>query len=219
MPGAVRTVLFDLDGTLVDTAPDLGLSLNEMRRRRGLAPLAQSEYRPQASHGSRGLIKLGFGVDQGHPDFVGLRDEFLALYAECLTRNSPLFPGMDAVLDHIESRRLNWGVVTNKPTRYTEPLLHHLGLLDRAACVVCGDTLAHAKPHPAPMLHACGLAGSKPAQCLYVGDAERDVAAANAAGMPALVALYGYLAQHDRPGEWGALGQIDSPAGLLDWLD
>lgn len=218
-PNAVRTVLFDLDGTLVDTAPDLGFTLNELRRRRGMAPLPESAYRPQASHGSQGLIRLGFGVGQDHPDFPGLRDEFLEVYSAHLTRDSPVFPGMGDVLSTLEAKGLSWGVVTNKPTRYTEPLLAHLGLTPRAACVVCGDTLAQSKPHPAPMLHACRLVGSEPGQCLYVGDAERDVAAANAAGMPALVALYGYLGEDDRPQTWGALGQIATPAGLLDWID
>ncbi len=211
-------MLFDLDGTLVDTAPDLGHTINELRRRRGLAPLAEAQYRPQASHGSQGLIRLGFGVGQDDPDFPGLRDEFLEVYAAHLTRNSPVFPGMGDVLSTLEAKGLNWGVVTNKPTRFTEPLLAHLGLAPRAACVVCGDTLAHSKPHPAPMLHASRLAGSDPGQCLYVGDAQRDIAAANAAGMPALVALYGYLGENDRPGEWGALGHIATPADLLGWL-
>lgn len=214
----IRTVLFDLDGTLVDTAPDLGFALNELRRRRHLAPLAETEYRPQASHGSQGLIRLGFGIGEDHTGFSALREEFLEIYEAHLTRNSPLFPGMDEVLSRLEEKGMNWGVVTNKPTRLTEPLLLHLGLTKRAACVICGDTLAWNKPHPAPMLHACRLAGSEPDRCLYVGDAQRDIDAASAAGMPALIALYGYLGQDDRPDLWGAIGQIESPPGLLDWL-
>ena len=214
----IRTVLFDLDGTLIDTAPDLGFTLNELRRRRGLSPLTEAEYRPQASHGSQGLIRLGFGIDEDHDGFPALRREFLEIYQTHLTRNSPLFPGMDQVLVELEARGLNWGVVTNKPTHLTEPLLRHLGLADRAACIVCGDTLAWNKPHPAPMLHASRLAGSDPEQCLYLGDAERDMLAARAAGMPALVALYGYLGAADRPEEWGALGHVRNPVDLLDWL-
>jgi 2-phosphoglycolate phosphatase len=217
-PSAIRTVLFDLDGTLVDTAPDLGFTLNELRRRRGLPALAEAEYRAQASHGSQGLIRLGFGIGEDHPEFPALREEFLEIYEAHLTRNSPVFPGMGEVLSALEEKDLNWGVVTNKPTRLTEPLLRHLGLMNRAACVVCGDTLAWNKPHPAPMLYACRLAGSKPPQCLYVGDARRDMDAASAAGMPALVALYGYLGESDRPEEWGAIGHIETPAGILDWL-
>jgi phosphoglycolate phosphatase len=164
------------------------------------------------------LIRLGFGIGEDHPEFPALREEFLEIYEAHLTRNSPVFPGMGEVLSALEEKNLNWGVVTNKPTRLTEPLLRHLGLMNRAACVVCGDTLAWNKPHPAPMLYACRLAGSKPPQCLYVGDARRDMDAASAAGMPALVALYGYLGESDRPEEWGAIGHIETPAGILDWL-
>lgn len=217
-PRVIRTVLFDLDGTLVDTAPDLGFALNQLRLWRGLAPLLEAEYRPQASHGSQGLIRLGFGIGENHPDFSALREEFLSVYQTHLTRSSPMFPDMDVVLSELEERGLNWGVVTNKPTRFTEPLLRHLGLMHRAACVVCGDTLAHSKPHPAPMLHACRLVDSEPAHCLYVGDAQRDMDAAIAAGMPALVARYGYLGVEDRPETWGAIGQIEAPEGVFDWL-
>ncbi len=214
-----RTILFDLDGTLIDTAPDLGHCLNLLRQRRGLAPLPESDYRPQASHGTQGLLRLGFGIRPDDPAFAPLREEYLVLYAEHLTTRSPLFPGMGLVLDVLEGRGLTWGVVTNKPTCYTEPLLAHHGLLERAATVVCGDTLAHNKPHPAPMLHACRQAGSAPGQCLYVGDAQRDVEAATAAGMPTLVARYGYLGPGDDPDAWGAAGHIQQPGGLLDWLD
>ena len=217
-PDAIRTVLFDLDGTLIDTAPDLGHALNELRRRRGLPPLAESDYRPQASHGSQGLLRLGFGVREGQDGFAELRREFLETYQACCTRNSPLFPGMAEALAALEARGMSWGVVTNKPRRLTEPLMDHLGLTERAACVVCGDTLTWNKPHPAPMLHACQLVGNPPRLCLYVGDAERDVLAAHAAGMPALVALYGYLGDDDRPEAWGARGHIRHPAELLDWL-
>ena len=217
-PGHIRTVLFDLDGTLIDTAPDLGFTLNTLRHRRGLPPLGELEYRAQASHGSQGLIRLGFGVDESDPGFPGLRREFLDVYETHLTRNSPLFPGMGEALLALEAQGLNWGVVTNKPMRFTEPLMHHLGLATRACCIVCGDTLPWNKPHPAPMFHASQLAGSPPEHCLYVGDAERDMVAARAAGMPALVALYGYLSQSDRPESWGALGYIHTPTDLLDWL-
>lgn len=218
-PNAIRTVLFDLDGTLIDTAPDLGFTLNQLRGRRGLPPLTEAEYRPQASHGSQGLIRLGFRIAESDAEFPALRREFLEIYETHLTRDSPLFPGMGEVLLELEARGLNWGVVTNKPMRLTEPLMRHLGLATRAACIVCGDTLAWNKPHPAPMLHASRLAGNAPEQCLYVGDAERDMVAARAAGMPALVALYGYLGDADRPEEWGALGHIRTPAELLDWLE
>jgi N-acetyl-D-muramate 6-phosphate phosphatase len=214
----IDTVLFDLDGTLVDTAPDLGAALNVMRRRRGLSPLSATEVRQQASHGAQGLLRLGFSVDARHPEFAALRREFLDHYSAHLTDNSPLFTGMAEVLAHFDAHDIKWGVVTNKPAQYTEPLLAYLGLTGRAACIVSGDTCAHAKPHPAPVLHACELAGTQVENCLYVGDAERDVQAANAAGMPALVALYGYLGQDDSPLEWGARGYINTPVELLDWV-
>lgn len=214
----VAAVLFDLDGTLVDTAPDLGFALNEMRARRGLAPLALDNIRPQASHGSQGLLRLGFGVDQDQPEFFTLRMEFLDIYARHLVRDSAPFPGVAEMLDGLEIRGLAWGVVTNKPARFTEPLLEHFGLAKRAACIVSGDTCARSKPYPDPVLHACHVAGAEPGACLYVGDAERDIQSARAAGMPALVALYGYLAEDDTPTAWGAQGYLDTPTALLDYL-
>lgn len=213
-----EAVLFDLDGTLVDTAPDLGNALNAMRRQRGLAAIPEYSYRPQASHGTQGMLRLGFGVAPQHPDFARLRQEFLDHYADNLTANSPLFDGMAEVLADFDMRGIKWGIVTNKPTLYTQPLLEHLGLLERAACVVSGDTCAQAKPHPAPMLHACAMAGVAAENCLYVGDAQRDVQAAHASGMPVLVALYGYLGEDDQPDTWGAQGVINAPSELLAWI-
>jgi phosphoglycolate phosphatase len=218
-PGRVLAVLFDLDGTLVDTAPDLVFSLNEMRRRRHLPEMPEAPLRAQASHGTQGLIRLGLGIGQDHPEFPPLRAEFLEIYINHLTCRSGLFPEMAQVLDNLEARGMNWAVVTNKPAFLTKPLLANLGLLSRAASVVCGDTCAQPKPHPTPLLHACQEMGVTPAACLYVGDAARDVEAASAAGMPTLVALYGYLGEEDHPEDWGAAGFIQSPAGLLDWLD
>ena len=218
-PGRVQAVLFDLDGTLVDTAPDLVFSLNEMRRRRSLPEMPEAPLRAQSSHGTQGLIRLGFGVGHDHPEFPALRAEFLEIYIRHLTRRSGLFPYMAEVLDGLEARGINWAVVTNKPAFLTEPLLANLGLLARAASVVSGDTCAQPKPHPAPLLHACREMGAHPAACLYVGDAARDMEAASAAGMPALVALYGYLGDDDRPESWGAAGFIQTPVDLIDWLD
>jgi len=214
----VRAVLFDLDGTLVATAPDLIYTLNHMRQRRGMPDMASAILRPQASHGTQGLIRQGLGIPPEHPEFPDLRAEFLDIYRQNLSNHSRLFPQMGDVLDHLEAQGLPWAVVTNKPAFLTEPLLEQLNLRHRAASVVSGDTCAHAKPHPAPLHHACKHMGLSPHTGLYVGDAERDVAAANAAGMPALVALYGYLAQEDRPEAWGAAGFIQSPQDLMDWL-
>jgi phosphoglycolate phosphatase len=213
-----RTVLFDLDGTLVDTAPDLGHALNEMRARRGLAPLSLDAIRPQASHGSQGLLRLGFGVTQDQPEFAALRLEFLDIYERHLVHKSALFPGVADMLAGLEEDGRAWGVVTNKPARYTEPLLAQLGLAPRAACIVSGDTCARNKPHPDPVLHACRVARAEPGDCLYVGDAERDIQAARAAGMPALIVLYGYLSDDDTPEAWGAQGYLDTPTALLDYL-
>jgi len=214
-----RVVLFDLDGTLVDTARDLGLALNEMRHSRGLTPVADASIRAQASHGARGLLRIGFGLVPTDDGYEAMRQEFLDIYAGRLTTSSTLFPGMADVLEAIEARDMRWGVVTNKPARFTEPLLDHLGLGSRAACVVCGDTCPRPKPHPDPLFHACRQTDARPQDCLYVGDAQRDVEAATAAGMPTLVALYGYIAEEDRPREWGARGYIDRPLDLLGYLN
>lgn len=216
--GARTTILFDLDGTLVDTAPDLAAALNEMRARRGRAPLPDRETRPQASHGTRGLLRVGFGLTPDDAGFEAMRQEFLSIYETRLTERSAVFPGVGELLAGLEAAGLAWGVVTNKPARYTEPLLAHLGLMARAAIVVSGDTCAHSKPHPAPLLHACEKTASRPEDCLYVGDAQRDVQAANAAGVPALIALYGYLAEDDRPEHWGGSGLIRHPGQILDYL-
>lgn len=213
-----RAVLFDLDGTLVDTAPDLAFALNEMLRRRGKPALARELTRPQASHGTRGLLRVGFEREPGHPDFDGLRQEFLGIYERNLTQSSLLFPGISEVLVALEAARTPWGVVTNKPSRYTEPLLNQLGLFERAACVVSGDTCPEPKPHPGPLLRACETMDLLPGDCLYVGDAARDIQAARAARMDAVVALYGYIGVDDRPGEWGANGFIDHPSELLNLL-
>ena len=215
---AFQAILFDLDGTLVDTAPDLGLALNLLRAHHGLPPLPAEEIRPHASHGARGLLKIGFGLDVGHAGFETYRSDFLQLYAENLCRESRPFEGIPELLDALEARRVPWGVVTNKPARFTEPLLSLLGLADRAATVVSGDTCPQPKPHPAPMHHAAEELGLTTAACLYVGDAERDVEAATAAGMQAIVALWGYLAGHDRPQDWNALACVANPAELLNFL-
>ena len=214
----IQAVLFDLDGTLVDTAPDLGYALNLQRTRHGFAPLPDDLIRPQASHGARGLLGLGFGVQPDDAKFPAMREEFLELYAENICRHSQPFPGIPDLLAALEARGLKWGVVTNKPARFTEPLMSILDLAERAACIVSGDTCPQPKPHPAPMLAAAELCGAMPAQCLYLGDAERDIQAARAAAMPALVAAWGYLDANDTPHTWGAHGQIRHPLETLDYL-
>ncbi len=214
----VKAVLFDLDGTLLDTAPDMVGTLNSLRLDHGLAPLPYQQVRAEVSHGSARLVQIGFpGVDA--PRFALLQRRFLEAYGARLAAETRLFEGMDRVLIELSRRGLGAGIVTNKPARLTDALLEELGLRARFACVVSGDTLNERKPHPLPMLHAARLAGAAPEACVYVGDAERDVQAAHAAGMRALVAAYGYLRADEDSAAWGGDGSIEQPADLLDWLD
>ena len=215
----IRTILFDLDGTLADTAPDLGAALNTLLVEHNKSALPYASIRPVASHGAAGLIELGFGVARDTPRFAPLRERFISIYRGRLTRETRLFPGIPVLLDQLAARGLNWGIVTNKPAFLTEPLIDQLGLREDAACIVSGDTTANRKPHPEPMLHASKLAGSKPEECLYVGDAARDIEAGNAAGMKTLVALFGYIGAQDDPKTWGASGLIQEPQEILNWLD
>ena len=214
----IRTVLFDLDGTLLDTAPDLADALNAVLVENHRAPLSFQEIRGVVSHGGKALIRLGFELDESHPDFQPLRQRLLVLYRDNISRKTWPYPGMSEVLDQLEALGYSWGIVTNKPGWLTEPLLTDLGLFKRAACVVSGDTLERSKPHPAPMFHACEQVGSRPEHCVYVGDALRDIEAGKNAGMHTLVALFGYFQAHDRPHEWHADGVIHAPQDLLDWL-
>ncbi|MBK8509725.1 MAG: HAD-IA family hydrolase [Candidatus Competibacteraceae bacterium] len=212
-------VLFDLDGTLVDTAPDLTAALNLLRAERALPPLPVAAIRLTVSQGSPGMLKAGFGLLPDAPDYPELNQRFLQGYRAAIAVESGLFPGMAEVLEQLERRSIPWGVVTNKPGWLTEPLLKGLGLWSRSACVVSGDTLAKAKPHPEPLLYACDRLAASPRQSLYVGDAERDIVAGQRAGMRTLVAGFGYLSPEDRPQEWGADGMLDQPGDLLAWLD
>jgi 2-phosphoglycolate phosphatase len=215
----IRTVLFDLDGTLLDTAPDLADALNAVLREQHRDTLPFEQIRPVVSHGGIALIELGFRLSRDDPAFGPLRQRLLDIYRANLALKTRPFHGMDDVLDEIERRGLNWGVVTNKPGWLTEPLLQDLQLYERAACVVSGDTLEQRKPHPAPLLHACAQAGSRADQCVYIGDAERDIEAGRNAGMHTLVALFGYIQPQDKPHEWQASALIDDPAQIIDWLD
>jgi phosphoglycolate phosphatase len=215
----IRTVLFDLDGTLADTAPDLADCLNQMRGEQGQAPLPYALIRPEASHGSRALLRLGFGVTPDDAEFTPLQQRFLEIYQHRLCDKTRLFPGMRRTLERLRERGLNWGIVTNKPAWLTEPLVERLGIRREAVCVISGDTTANSKPHPEPMLHACQLAGSPPEATVYVGDAERDIQAGRQAGTHTLVALFGYIGHNEHPRDWGADGAIEQPEDLLNWLD
>jgi len=210
-----QAILFDLDGTLADTAVGLGLALNMQRERHGLAPLAAEIIRPYASHGTPGLLGVGFGLSKEDVSFGEMRAEYLGLYEEVFLQNPKLFEGVAEVLESIELRGLKWGVVTNKPSRFTVPLIQALGLAQRATCIVSGDDCERPKPHPDTLILASQLADVAPQQCVYVGDAERDIIAGHAAGMSTIVAMYGYLDAQDKPETWGAQSMIATPAALL----
>lgn len=214
----IDAVLFDLDGTLADTAPDMARTVNAMRTRRGLAPVPVALVRPFVSRGARGMIMAAFEMGTDHPDFPAMREEFLDLYADNLCVDSRLFPGMSELLDRLEADAIAWGVVTNKFERLAKPLMDALGLGTRAAVVVGGDTCARAKPFPDSLLFAASSMHVTPMRTLYVGDDERDVQAARAAGMPVVVAGYGYLGDGPPPSQWKADDVLDSPAAIEAWI-
>jgi phosphoglycolate phosphatase len=214
----VRAVLFDLDGTLADTAPDLGRALNRLRAEHGLEPLPIATLRAHASSGARGLLKTGFGLTPESEGYIALRDRFLELYAENLCVDTRLFDGIPELLSTIEARPLPWGIVTNKAMRFTGPLLRTLAIAHRAACIVSGDSTPHIKPHPASLLQAAALLALAPRECIYLGDDLRDVQAARAAGMRFAAARWGYLGDGADPGTWEADAVISDPREILDLL-
>ncbi|MDT0499016.1 phosphoglycolate phosphatase [Algiphilus sp. W345] len=212
-------LLFDLDGTLVDTAPDLGGAANRIRRDEGLAPLPLDELRPYASQGARGLLRKALGLQTDDARYAELRQRFLDYYREDISLQSQLFAGFEPLLSAFETHGRCWGVVTNKPTDLAEPLMRALGLADRAACLVGGDSAAKPKPAPDPLLMACRQIGREPADCLYVGDDRRDIEAAQSCKMPVIAALWGYHEAEEDPYSWGADGTAASPAQLMAWLE
>ncbi len=211
-------VLFDLDGTFADTAPDLGAALNHLLNLHGMSPLPLEKIRPQASHGSLGLLKLGFNMEPNAPGFTDLRDTFLDYYASNICVHTTLFPGMAELIEILEQCDLPWGIVTNKPHRFTLPLMQALGYAQRAACLISGDTCARAKPFPDPLLKASELLKIAPQLCLYLGDDKRDAEAAHAAGMRCIIARYGYHNSLEELSNWPAQGGIDLPSQLLQYL-
>ena len=215
----IRAVLFDLDGTLADTAPDLAGALNRLLAECGRGPVPIERARPVTSSGARGMLQVGFGIDPLHDDYAALKARFLDLYADRICVETSLFDGVAELLAALESRALPWGIVTNKAERFTLPLLSTLQIAKRAACVVGGDTTPRAKPHPEPLLHAARAMSLEPAHCLYVGDDLRDVQAARAAGMAVLAAGYGYLGEPGDPHAWGADAVIGHPLEVLNHLD
>ncbi|HET6724518.1 MAG TPA: phosphoglycolate phosphatase [Gammaproteobacteria bacterium] len=212
----IDTVLFDLDGTLLDTAPDIAVALNLLSVEHGRPELDFADIRAQVSAGATALVELGLDIARDAADFNIHRDRLLDLYRGNLSKRTRLFPGMDAVLDAFEANGIVWGICTNKPGWLTEPLLAALDLKTRAACVVSGDTLPERKPRPEPLWHALEICQRKPAQSLYVGDARRDVEAGRAAGMGTVAALYGYIEPDELPREWRADHYIEEPRELLE---
>jgi 2-phosphoglycolate phosphatase len=215
---AVRAVLFDLDGTLIDSAPDLAGAGNDMRVARGLPALPFEHFRSMVGSGARGMVGRALAVTPQHADFEALRDEFLQRYEQRMTRETRVFDAMRPVLDRLRVHHLPWAIVTNKATRFSEPLIRWLELHLEAATLVCGDSTPHAKPHPAPLLEAARRLGVAPADCVYVGDDLRDVQAGRAAGMATVAAAWGYLGFGVAIADWGADQVIDSPGELLKLL-
>ena len=217
----IQAVLLDLDGTLADTAPDLGIALNRLLEEEGRATLDYEEIRKHASFGAKGLVERGFNdvADGGDGELERLTGRFFDLYAESLCEHTRLFPGVEKTLRELEGRGIAWGVVTNKAERFAEPILRQLDLLEGAACRVYGDTTVRKKPAPDALLYAAEALALAPARCLYVGDSERDVAAAKAAGMKVLVVTYGYESREGDIGSWGCDGAVDVLTDVLGWMD
>ena len=211
----VRAVLFDLDGTLIDSAPDLGAAADRLRTDRGLEPLPLHAYRPMAGAGARGMLSVAFGITPEHPDFSLLREEFFTNYERRIHEQTDVFAGVPELVAALTQRALRWGVVTNKMTRFTSLIAQRVTLFGGAGAIVSGDSTPYSKPHPAPLLTAAEQLGLAPRECIYVGDDERDIQAGRAAGMGTVAAMYGYLGAGLSPADWGADAMIYSPIDLL----
>lgn len=214
--GRWRAVLFDLDGTLIDSAPDLAGAANDMRLARGLPAASYDQLRPVVGSGARGMLGAAFGITPADADFEAMKLEFLGLYEARMTRLTRVFDSVRPLLDALDAQRLPWGIVTNKAERFAVPLVAALGLGTRSATLVAGDTTPHAKPHPAPLLEAARRMACDPADCVYVGDDLRDVQAGRAAGMATVAAAWGYLGQGDHVEAWGADHLLQDPVDLLN---
>jgi N-acetyl-D-muramate 6-phosphate phosphatase len=216
------TILFDLDGTLVDTLLDFIAIIHQIRKEQNLDPLPESanaNIRIAVSHGLDRLLEVSFGIQKDHPKVLFWRKLMLDAYQENLGLYATVFPGMEKVLDTLDQRGIRWGIVTNKEAIQTEPLLKKLELSHRAACIVSGDTTPYTKPHPEPLLHACRTIGVSPQDCLYIGDHERDIIAGKAAGMRTIGALFGYIEDIESAKNWGADHYIYHPEEILSWYE
>ena len=214
----VEAVLFDLDGTLIDSAPDLGAAADKMRTDRGLTSLPLEHYRHMAGAGARGMIGIAFGITPEHPDFEAMKEEFFVNYENCMTERTQIFEGVVDMVASLVALGMPWGVVTNKSSRFTDPLTSSMPLFATAGTIVSGNTTPHAKPHPEPLYEAARRLAVDPSRCIYVGDDERDIVAGLAAGMGTVAATYGYLGQQADISSWNAHLQIDSPIDLLKFL-
>jgi 2-phosphoglycolate phosphatase len=216
--GETRAVLFDLDGTLIDSAPDLGAAADQMRTDRGLASLPLALYRPMAGAGARGMLGVAFGITPDAPEFPVLREEFFVQYESRMLRNTQVFDGVAELVAALRARGLAWGVVTNKSVRFTEPLTRSIPLFESAKAIVSGDTTPYSKPHPEPLFEAARRIGVPPGACIYVGDDERDIMAGRSAGMRTVAATYGYMGEQAEVARWDADAAIASPMELLQLL-
>lgn len=214
------SILFDLDGTLLDTAPDFLWAINQVRTQENLNPVEMKQIRSAISYGAKAILKAGFNQTSNPMSenaFEELYERFLKTYANCSGTYAEFFPGMASLLSYLEQNQIDWGIVTNKKTAFSHPLLEKLNLKSRAVCVVSGDTLAYQKPHPAPLLHACEIMQIAPNQCLYIGDAKSDIEAGKAAGMKTIAALFGYIDDLEAAKTWGADYYVDSADQILPW--
>ena len=214
----IKGILFDLDGTLLDTAADLTAALNQVLISQQAKPLSVNHVRPAISSGVAGLLELGMGIDTQDPTFSSLRKQFLDYYTQHICVHTHLFPGVNTLTNYLQDEKWPWGIVTNKSAILTKQLIKKFPLLNKAKCIIAGDTLKYCKPHPQPLLHACKCIACLPEHCVYVGDAKRDVEAANAAGMYSLIALYGYINSKDAVNKWDATAKISSPLEIIEYL-
>ncbi len=214
----IKAVLFDLDGTLLDTAPDLAATLNAILLTQQAKPLPLTSIRPFISEGVAGLLKLGLNITDKNPEFLRLSKQFLNYYSQHSCKQTQLFPGIATLIHYLQKNHLTWGIVTNKSTALTTTLVNHFPLLKKAKCIIAGDTIEYSKPHPKPLLYACECISGIPENCVYIGDAKRDIEAANAAGMRSLVALYGYIPSKKEAATWKASAMLDTPLAIIDWL-
>lgn len=214
----LEAVFFDLDGTLLDTAPDLASAMNSLLREHGRKPVVFSDFRYQVHGGSALMLAHSFHITEGNPEYPTLKEKFFEHYLKTIAHKTHFFDGMDQVLNHLDNNFIPWGIITNKPTRLTESLLSHFDIEQRSCCVVTGDALKVRKPYPDPLLYACQLASCNPTKSVYIGDTEDDIIAAKAAGMMSIAVTYGYHDEHSHPHNWEADAVVNSPLEVLDWL-